>query len=89
MYTLDGEDAILQIQGIEVVPFAPSSAALDRALFSRIDWGLAAVDGEVAAADDHPTAEEYQFSAVAEQTALYYMQKLLAEVSDSEWAQSE
>lgn len=89
MYTSDGDDAILQIQGVEVIPFAPSSAALDRALFSRIDWGLATVDGGVAAADDQPTEEEYQFSSVAEQTALYYMQKLLAEVSDSEWAQSE
>lgn len=89
VYTSSGKDTILQIQGISTIPFAPSSAEHDRLLFSRIDWDLAAMDGEIAAADDEVAAEDYEFAFVAERTALWYMQKLLAEVSDAEWARSE
>ncbi|KAF4630056.1 hypothetical protein G7Y89_g8079 [Cudoniella acicularis] len=89
MYESNSENTILQIQGVDVVPFAPSTAEHDRPLFSRMDWGLATVDGDAAAADDQTAAEEYQFASIAERTAFWYMNSTLAEVSDAEWAQSE
>ncbi|RDL35876.1 uncharacterized protein BP5553_06488 [Venustampulla echinocandica] len=89
LYPANGGHAILQAQGVSVVPFAPSTEAHDRQLFSRIDWGLASIDGEAAASDDQPTVEEQQFASVAEQTALWYIQKLLDDVTEEQWANSE
>ncbi|TVY17879.1 Hybrid PKS-NRPS synthetase prlS [Lachnellula arida] len=84
-----GNEGFLQIEGLTVAPFASASSAQDHALFSQCVWDVASPDGNAVAQSEKSTPEELEFQLVAEQVALYYLKKVVDEITDETWAKSE
>jgi hybrid polyketide synthase/nonribosomal peptide synthetase ACE1 len=86
IFTPGGGQGVVQVEGITVVPLASSTPAQDRPLFSQFIWGSASPDGVVVSQSHRSTPEEFEFQLVAEQVALYYLNKVIGEITEAEWA---
>ncbi|KAF2084690.1 polyketide synthase [Saccharata proteae CBS 121410] len=72
----DGGCALLQIEGVSVVPFNESSADSDRQLFSQHVWQTALPDGELATGGNRATPEDYSLATVLERASIFYLRNL-------------
>lgn len=68
--------AMIQVQGLECVPFTPASVEDDRRLFSSIVWGPAVPEAETVASDGLPTHQQHQLACLLERMAFFYLRSL-------------
>jgi hybrid polyketide synthase/nonribosomal peptide synthetase ACE1 len=76
IFPVDVDHAMIQIEGVSVVPFATYGAVNDRQLFSTWEWNVASPDGERASNNSRASAEEYEVASISEQAAIYYLKTL-------------
>ncbi|PQE13487.1 hypothetical protein CJF32_00005378 [Rutstroemia sp. NJR-2017a WRK4] len=89
MYSEDGENTLIQVENLTLVPFSPATVADDRRLFSYTEWGAAAPNGNEIMGNDRPSSEEIELASLCERLSYYYLRKWKAEITDEEWASSE
>ncbi|KAK4098329.1 hypothetical protein N658DRAFT_509667 [Parathielavia hyrcaniae] len=71
-----GDDTVMQVEGASMVAVNRTVARDDRPMFFETTWGVAYPDGELAAADERATAEEWGMAEACERVAHYYWRKL-------------
>ena len=89
IYTPDGRNAIIQVEGVSVVPFAPASAADDCQMFSHLVWGVAFPDGEMIAENNRAQDDEIELATLLERVSHFYLRNLDREVNPEELKRSE
>ncbi|KAM3068355.1 hypothetical protein ACMFMG_009492 [Clarireedia jacksonii] len=89
MYSEDGENTLIQVENLTLVPFSPATVADDRRLFSYTEWGVAAPNGNEIIGNDRPSSEEIELASLCERLSYYYLRKWKAEITDEEWASGE
>ncbi|KAF4119349.1 hypothetical protein GMORB2_4868 [Geosmithia morbida] len=86
LFNEDGSLAMVQVEDLEIKPFAPATAADDRRLFSWTKLDVASPDGASVVQGTCPTASEAAIAALCERVSLYYLRKWKAEIADEDWA---
>lgn len=84
-----GQQTILQVEGIRIVPFAEGIPSGDRQLFSEVIWDVALPDAEIIAKDNWPSPTDFDLATVADQASFFYLLRLKEEITESELARSE
>lgn len=71
------EHAVVQVEGLLCVPFAPASPKDDRGIFSTMVWDVASPNaGLVGAREFKATAEERKIACLLERVAVFYLRQL-------------
>ena len=89
IFSENGEQTLIQIEGLTLVPFSPATTADDRRLFSDTQWNLGAPNGAVVMGHDRATTEELELAGYCERLAYYYLRKWKTEITEAEWAAGE
>lgn len=87
IYNEDGDQSIVQIQGLKVSPVSKHGASEDRDTFSAMSWGLASPDLTVNWNSPVATSDEEKISIFAERVSLFVLRNL-CETVDSEKIES-
>ena len=88
VYSGPDEQIVVQLEGIQAVPFTPATRADDSHVFSTMQWGLAGLSAEVAVGSERASSEEYELAYTLERVALYYMRSLDEEIPRNHPARS-
>lgn len=71
------QHAVIQVQGLLCVPFAPASPKDDRGIFSTTVWDVASPDaGRVGAREFSPTPGERDLAYLLERVSVFYLRQL-------------
>lgn len=81
IYPPSEDHAMIQIQGLQCVPFTPAGAGDDKFLFSSTIWGPTAPVAEEVAFDGVPTTQQIQLAYLLERMAYFYLRSLQHSVS--------
>lgn len=80
----DGVSKCIEVETLEVVPFAPPTEADDRLLFSKPVWKLAEPNGDVALGSLRATAEERQKGMDLQRLGVFYLRNLIKDIDIKE-----
>ncbi|RAK98120.1 putative hybrid PKS/NRPS enzyme EqiS-like protein [Aspergillus ibericus CBS 121593] len=80
----DGQQAMLQVEGVSSVPFTKATQADDRNIFSEMVWKRAEADGASVLADHRATPEEIERAYACERVAHFYLKQLHYQISAEE-----
>ena len=89
VYSGPDEQMIVQLEGIQAVPFTPATSADDSHVFSTMQWGPAGLSGEIAVGSERASSEEYELAYTLERVASYYVRSLDEEIPRNHPARSE
>lgn len=81
VYGKDSDRAMIEAEGVRVVPLAAPSERDDCLLFSETIWSVAAPCGELIVGE-RATAEEYNLGLLLERMAFYYLRTLHEEFTE-------
>lgn len=84
IFSENGEQTLIQIESLTLVPFSPATTADDRRLFSNTQWDLGAPNGAVVIGHDRATTKELELAGYCERLAYYYLRKWKAEITEAE-----
>lgn len=84
LYNLEDQNAMLQMEGIEVKPLMPATPADDRHLFHELAWGVAEPDAALVYRKTNFSEEEIHKAETLERTCLFYLRQLLDTVTAEE-----
>lgn len=79
------QDAMIQVEDLEIKPFAPATALDDRRLFSYTKYDVATPDGPSIVQGIYPSKDEVELASVCERISYHYLRKWKAEISDDDW----
>ena len=85
IFSEDGQQTLIQIEDLTLVPFAPATMADDRHLFSYTEWGLATPDGTPVVQGERPSMDEAELARMCERISYYYVRKWKSDITDNEW----
>ena len=89
IYAKDGQNAMIQIEGVSIVPFAPASAADDCQLFSHMVWDVAFPDAGLFAEKNRAQADEIELATLLKRVSYFYLRNLDRQVTPGELERSE
>ncbi|KAL8809353.1 MAG: hypothetical protein Q9200_003490 [Gallowayella weberi] len=89
IFNRDGQQALVQIEGMTIQPFAPATKADDRPFFSYTKWDCANPNGGSIVRNVRPSQDEVTLAKVCERISYYYLRKWKAEITDDEWMNGE
>lgn len=81
VFPAESSYAMVQVEGLECVPFAAATAEDDRVMFSATTWGPAFPDATSAAFDGLATAEERSLALSLERAAFFYLRRLERDIA--------
>jgi len=88
-YTPDGQSAILQMEGIEVVPFSAGTPENDAKLFFDMKWNVASPQGDLITHGARATKKELELGTLCERVAYFYLKTLIQDITEEEWSSAE
>ncbi|KAE8448019.1 hypothetical protein EG329_009942 [Mollisiaceae sp. DMI_Dod_QoI] len=86
LYSSDTQNAILQIEGVEVKPIIPASAVNDRHLFHELVWGVSELDASLVYRNSPLSDAETKKAEVLEMICLFYLKQLVEQITSEEAA---
>ncbi|KAL8820238.1 MAG: hypothetical protein Q9223_001502 [Gallowayella weberi] len=89
IFNRDGQQVLVQIEGMTIQPFAPATKADDRPFFSYTKWDCANPNGGSIVRNVRPSQDEVALAKVCERISYYYLRKWKAEIIDDEWMNGE
>lgn len=89
VYTPDGRNGLLTIEGLASVPFAKATAANDRNLFQKTVWDVNSPEGELICADIQEDQEQIDIGLLCERVAYFYLKNLTRVMTDAEESKTE
>lgn len=72
IYSVESQEAAIQLEGMRAVPFSEATVADDKKVFSHTVWKSLNPSGEEAAFDDEITQEDEDFAYALERLSTYY-----------------
>ena len=84
IFSEDGQQTLIQVEDLVMKPFSTATAADDRPMFSKTQYGLASPNGNAIVSNDRPSAEEVEIAFLCERLAYYYLQKWKSEITDEQ-----
>lgn len=88
-YAADGQLAVMQLEGIEIVPFTAGSPETDAKLFFDIRWDVASPQGDLIMRGERATDKELELATLCERVAYFYLRTLVKEITEEEWTNAE
>jgi hybrid polyketide synthase / nonribosomal peptide synthetase ACE1 len=85
LFSEDGQQGMIQVEGLTIKPFAPATKADDRRLFSYTKFDFATPDGASIVRNIRPSADEVELATVCERISYYYLRQWKSEITDDEW----
>ena len=85
----DGQQTLIQIEGLVMKPFGPANAADDRPMFSTIQYGAASPNGNMVVGNEYPSTEQADIAILCERLTYYYLKKWKSEISEEQWESGE
>ena len=89
IYAPDGSAAIMQLEGVEVIPFTASSPEQDAKLFYNMRWNVAGPQGHLISHGLRATPEDHELSTSIDRVCYLYLKFIYAEIADEEWNNAE
>ncbi|CZR58354.1 related to polyketide synthase [Phialocephala subalpina] len=89
LYAADGQLAVMQIEGVEIVPFTVGSPESDTKLFFDIRWDVASPQGDLITRGARATKKELELATLCERVAYFYLKTLMEEITEEEWSNAE
>lgn len=89
IYSADGSQGIIQVEGLGVVPFGSASEAQDTLLFYDNILGVLNPDGELARGGDRAPEHETTHAWALERISYYYLRRLVLDINPEEEARTE
>ena len=90
IFSADGSEGLIQVEGIDIVPFAAASAAQDTLMFFDNIYGVASPDGELAlGANRTAPASEIELGWILERISYFYLRRLTLEITPEEESKTE
>lgn len=74
------EHAMIQVQGLEFVPFSEQTANDDREVFSNVVWNVADPDAQIIAHGCSATSNQVELAALLERIACFHLRVLEREI---------
>lgn len=71
-----GEHAMVQIEGLQCVPFSRPIAQDDKAMFTTVVWDVAAPNASVVAYDGEATEEKLRLACLLDRMAVFFLRRL-------------
>lgn len=84
LYHPEDQNAILQMEGIEVKPLMPATPVDDRHLFHELAWGVTEPDAALVYRKTGFSEEELRKAEILERICLFYLRQLLDTVTADE-----
>ncbi|KKK24446.1 hypothetical protein ARAM_006066 [Aspergillus rambellii] len=84
IFSADGRQGLLQVEGVSSVPFTRATRADDRNIFSEEVWNLAEPHGPTAVLGHRATPEELEHAYACERVAHFYLKRLREEITPAE-----
>ncbi|KEY71796.1 hypothetical protein S7711_06548 [Stachybotrys chartarum IBT 7711] len=81
IFAQDSEYAMVQVEGLECVPFSPATVDDDRVMFSSTTWGPAYPDASTTIPSGSVTDGHYEIAYSLERAACFYLRKLEHDVA--------
>ncbi|KAL9598446.1 MAG: hypothetical protein Q9219_004482 [cf. Caloplaca sp. 3 TL-2023] len=85
VFNQKGQQAMIQIEGLVLQPFAPATAMDDRQLFSYTQWGLASPDGASIIRGIRPVEGQVELASVLERMSYHYLRTWKSDLTEDEW----
>ena len=76
IFTPDGKHKVIEVDGVNFVPFRAATQADDRCLFAEATWAVDSPDGDLVLGGRRATLEDYQKAYDCERVGFYYMRTL-------------
>lgn len=89
IYSADGCQSMVQVEGINIVPFAASSPAQDAQMFFDNVLDVASPDGELVVGQIKASAADVEFGWVLERISYFYLRRLTLEITLEEEKKTE
>ena len=89
IYSADGSQSMIQVESINIVPFAASSPAQDVQMFFDNVFGVASPDGELAVGQSRASAADNELGWVLERISYFYLRRLTLEITPEEEKKTE
>ncbi|KAI1372084.1 hypothetical protein F4677DRAFT_433407 [Hypoxylon crocopeplum] len=80
IYPDDLNHAMIQVHGLECVPFSQQTAKDDRQIFANVVWDVADPDAQLAASDGSATSDQLDLAALLDRVACFYLRILEGEM---------
>lgn len=77
-------NAMIQVEGLDCIPFAQAMAHDDKQVFSVVEWNSAVPDAAAAAWDMNPTTEQKELAHFLERLSFYYLQNLQRSIPEDD-----
>ncbi|KAK7698706.1 putative Hybrid PKS-NRPS biosynthetic cluster [Diaporthe eres] len=77
-------NAMIQVEGLDCVPFSQAMAHDDKQVFSVVEWNSAVPDAAGAAWDMDPTTEQKELAHFLERLSFYYLQNLQRSIPEDD-----
>lgn len=89
VYTPDGQNGLMTIEGFASMPFAKASAADDRNLFQKTVWAENAPNGDSILDDAQYNQEQVDVGLLCERVAHFYLKHLVNVITEQQKAKSD
>lgn len=89
LYTSSDEHAMLQLEGMEAVPFTEATIDNDANIFSSMQWAPAGISGEAAVGSSRASLDEYDLAYTLERVSSFYLRSLVREIPENHPARKE
>lgn len=87
IYSSDGENTVVQLQGLHTTPLTPLSSATDVPMFTEMTWAPEAPTGLEGKINQQWSAEDCAHALDLERIAHFYLKNLHMSISESERSQ--
>ena len=84
-----GQQVMIQVEDLNMVPLTPVSVADDRQLFSYTKWDFASPNGASIVDGSSPSKAEIEVANICERISYYYLRQWKSQITDTEWKNGE
>ena len=89
IFSGDGRVGLIQVENIQLIPFAPATESQDTQMFYVNTWNTASPDGALATGGSRATLEDVDLGWLLERVSHFYLRKLVGSIKADEEARAQ
>ncbi|KAF6220917.1 hypothetical protein HO133_002597 [Letharia lupina] len=82
VFSADGQETVIQVEGLVMKPLAPALATDDRPMFSTTQYGVTSPVGNTVVGNDYPSAEQAEIAILCERLACCYLRHWRSRITE-------